>query len=76
MKRAVWFTVLLLSFATAAALQAGKRSPLGPADKKPLVREEAEDILRRMIRSLEQISDRSDGQNRQLEEARELLEQL
>lgn len=39
-------------------------------------REEAEDILRRMVRSLEQIADRSDGQNRQLTEARELLEQL
>ena len=35
-------------------------------------REEAEDLLRRMITSLESISDRSDGQNRQLEEAREL----
>ncbi len=39
-------------------------------------REEAEGLLRRMIDSLEQISDRSDGQNRQLEEARELRSQL
>ncbi len=36
-------------------------------------REEAEDLLRRMITSLESISGRSDGQNRQLEEARELM---
>ncbi|MCK4514068.1 MAG: hypothetical protein KAU31_02360 [Spirochaetaceae bacterium] len=36
-------------------------------------REEAEDLLRRMITSLESIAGRSDGQNRQLEEARELM---
>lgn len=35
--------------------------------------EEAEEILREMIRSLESIDDRSDGQERQLDEARELL---
>jgi len=39
-------------------------------------REEAEDILRRMISSLESISDRSDSQNRQLIEARELQDEL
>jgi tetratricopeptide (TPR) repeat protein len=39
-------------------------------------KEEAEQILRRMVTSLEGISDRSDGQNRQLDEARELLAEL
>jgi len=38
--------------------------------------DEAEDLLRRMIDSLENISDRSDGQNRQLDEARELWDEL
>ncbi len=36
-------------------------------------RDEAERLLREMIRRLEAISDRSDGQRRQLERARELL---
>jgi tetratricopeptide (TPR) repeat protein len=39
-------------------------------------RQEAADLLRRMIRILERTSDRSDGQERQLERARELQEQL
>lgn len=39
-------------------------------------RVEAEQILRREIRALEQISDRSPGQNRHLEEAKELLADL
>ena len=39
-------------------------------------REEAENLLSRMISSLESISDRSDGQNRQLTEARELMSGL
>lgn len=39
-------------------------------------REEAEALLRRMIGSLESISDRSDSQNRQLDEAREIMADL
>jgi hypothetical protein len=39
-------------------------------------REEATDILRWVIDALEDIPDRSDGQNRQLEEARELWASL
>lgn len=39
-------------------------------------REEAESLLRRMIDLLEDLSDRTDGQNRNLEKARELLDSI
>lgn len=49
----------------------------GVSDIPPMSdREEAADLLRRMIRGLEAIRERSDSQNRQLERARELRREL